>query len=184
MSRAHKFILSLVAVHFSLIGLKAFGNINRDHRLLEHAPWLAVIVETITEATVLQADYGFFSPNIAAGNRLTVRTVTVDGDTTNVPLPLPGNEVGLRFHTSMTVFRSIPAYRELVARSLAAKATTLHPDAAEVVVSAYEHVLPTRAQYRARQREGETLFFQAVFATSRGRKAALLSDASPDARHE
>ncbi|MFY8063310.1 MAG: hypothetical protein ACOVN2_06335, partial [Usitatibacteraceae bacterium] len=127
---------------------------------------------------------GFFSPNIASGSRLAIQTVNVRGDTTLVALPLPGNEVGLRFHTSMTVFRSTPTYRELVAKSLAAKAIAMQPDAAEVIVSAYDHVLPTRAQYRARKREHEMLFFRAVFTTSRGRDTAMPSTASAAANGE
>jgi hypothetical protein len=183
MTRRQKLVLALAAIHFALIGLKAFGNLKRGTSFLRDLPRLSFVVENVTEVAVLQADYGFFSPNVASGNRIKIQAVSTAGDSTDVALRLPSNEIGLRFHTSMTVFRAIKMYRELVARSLAAKAYVVQPDAALVVVSAYDQVLPTRAEYRAARRPEQKLFFQAVFSTSRGRDAGLAPPVASNEGH-
>ena len=154
-----------------LISIKAFGNVHRGTRWLPVPHWLMAVVENVTEVTVLQADYGFFSPDIAPDTRIEVKVVSAGGRIETVPLDLPNSEIGLRFHTSITAFTSFQTYRELVARSLAANVYNARPDAGFIIVSAFRYLLPTREEYRSGTRPSEECFFQAKFTTSLGRAA-------------
>ena len=171
LGRRQKFALIASALLLALVGIKAFGNLGRQGPLLKRFPWMEVIVETITQISVLQADYGFFSPDIAPDTRLEITVARKGGPPRPVCMSFPNREIKLRFHTSVTVFRMFGPYREILARSLAAKAYTANPNAAFIVVTAYDYRLPSRAAFRRGEQSSEEEFFQVSFSTSNGRGA-------------
>jgi hypothetical protein len=170
LGRPQKEALVASLLLLGLVSVKAFGNLGRKNPLLGRFPWLASVVEPITQITVLQADYGFFSPNIASDTRVEVTVALPGSDFKPVPPVFPNREVKLRFHTSTAAFKAFGAYREILARSMAAKVYTTHPDAAFIVVTAYDYRLPSMAAFRQGQRPSEEVFFRASFSTSNGRK--------------
>ena len=170
LGRQQKAALVASLLLLGLVSLKAFGNLGRERPWIGRFPWLAAVVETITQLTVLQADYGFFSPNIASDTRVEITVSRPGGgEFRAVPAVFANREVKLRFHTSTAAFKAFGAYREVLARSLAAKVYTTHPDAAFIVVTAYDYRLPTMAAFRQGQRPTEEAFFRASFSTSHGR---------------
>ena len=162
-------IVLLATLHLSLVSVKAFRNIfGWDQWLTEH-PRVGQLVEYYSQVTVMQADYSFFSPNVASDLRVEVTVEDSSGVHLVNPFRISNTAVNTRFQCSVIGFQSIPAAQELTARSWAARVYEQYPTARSVSVTGSMYHLPTLREYREGQRAYYEKVFEISFSTSQGR---------------
>jgi hypothetical protein len=163
-------LISLLALmHFSLISIKAFRTPLGWEEWLADQPHLAELVERYTEVTVMQADYSFFSPDVAADLKVLAMVQDSAGRHTVDPFDVANPEVKTRFLCSVLCFQNVPEVQELIARSWAARVYEKFPAAQSVSVRGLVYHLPTMREYRQGNRPYYQRMFEITFSTSQGR---------------
>lgn len=123
------------------------------------------VVRLYTLCAVLNADYGFFTPEIGAAQELELEVINAAGVSQSVALAPDNREVQVRFNAMLLIFTRDRPFQELVARSIAALVYREFPHAVQIRVSLYRFDLPASADYRAGERPTRTLFFRSIYAT-------------------
>lgn len=167
--RARILLIIFAAFHLGLIALKALGGISKDDHVLKNTGPLRILAEAWTQVTVMQADYGFFSPVVSSDVLLEATIDFADGTSIVHPITSSNGEVALRLHASLSAFSNIPEFRELLARSHAARILDQYQAATLITIRAHDYVLPNMEAWRAGQRPGRSLMFEAAYLTERGR---------------
>ncbi len=156
-------IVLLATLHLSLVSVKAFRNLLGWDQWLTQHPRVAQVVEYYSQVTVMQADYSFFSPNVASDLKVEVTVEDSQGQHVINPFRISNTAVNTRFQCSIIGFQSIPAAQELIARSWAARAYEKYPTARSVSVKGSMYYLPTLREYQRGKatllREGIRDFF-------------------------
>lgn len=162
-------IALLATLHLSLISVKAFRNVFGWDQWLNQHPRVSQVVEYYSQATVMQADYSFFSPNVASDLKVEVAVEDSSGYHVVNPFRISNTAVNTRFQCSVIGFQSIPAAQELIARSWAARVYEKYPTARSVSVKGSMYHLPTLREYREGKRPYYEKVFEISFSTSQGR---------------
>ena len=162
-------IALLAVVHLSLISAKAFRNLFGWDPWLARHPRIEYFVEYYSQLTVMQADYSFFSPNVASDLKVEVAVEDSSGRHVVNPFRIANTAVNTRFQCSIIGFQSIPAAQELIARSWAARVYEKYPTARSVSVRGSTYHLPTLREYREGKRPYYEKVFEISFSTSQGR---------------
>lgn len=162
-------IASLAVIHLSIISMKAFRNELGWNKWLTDHKVISKIVEYYSQVTVMQADYSFFSPNIASDLKI---EVTIEDETGKHPINLfevSNPEVNTRFQCSIIGFQNVSIAQELIMRSWAARAYEKYPSAKFITVKGSAYHLPTQTEYVAGKQPYYERMFEVTFSTSQGR---------------
>ena len=122
---------------------------------------------TYCRYTALEADYGFFSPDVGPALDLEVSVLLPGDRLAHFEVPAGGLEASYRYQTALLALMNRAEYRDLVARSHAARALDVHPDALGVKVEVRRFILPSMAEWRKGERGEWQTAFEAVFANVR-----------------
>jgi hypothetical protein len=162
-------IMFFAVVHFSIISIKAFRNQFNWKDWLSNNEIVSKVVEYYSQVTVMQADYSFFSPNVASDLKI---EVFIEDEKGRYPINLfevSNPEVNTRFQCSIIGFQNVSVAQELIARSWAARAYEKYPAARFISVKGSSYHLPTLSQYRLGKRPYYERMFEITFSTSQGR---------------
>lgn len=162
-------ITSLAIIHLSIISIKAFRNELGWSKWLANQKVISKIVEYYSQVTVMQADYSFFSPNIASDLKIEVMIEDENGKYPVNLFKVSNPEVNTRFQCSIIGFQNVSIAQELIMRSWAARAYEKYPSAKFITVKGSAYHLPNQADYRAGKRPYYERMFEVTFSTSRGR---------------
>lgn len=162
-------IAVLAVIHFGLISVKAFRNQFEWSEWLAKHETLSKIVEYYSQVTVMQADYSFFSPNIASDLKIDVIIEDEEGKHPVDLFEVSNPEVNTRFQCSIIGFQNVSVAQELIARSWAARAYEKYPSAKFIAVRGSTYHLPTQKEYCAGKRPFYERMFEITFSTSQGR---------------
>jgi hypothetical protein len=168
--KAKLYIIMLLAiVHLSIISVKAFRNqFGWSTWLTEHKS-ISKIIEYYSQVTVMQADYSFFSPNIASDLKIEVMIEDENGKYPVNLFEVSNPEVNTRFQCSIIGFQNVSIAQELIARSWAARAYEQYPSAKFISVKGSAYHLPKQEEYRSGKRPYYERMFEITFSTSHGR---------------
>lgn len=125
-------------------------------------PWA-----TYCRYTALEADYGFFSPEIGPAMRLSILVLLPGDHLIRFDTPSKSPESNYRYQTSLLALMGRQEWRELVARSHAARAIDRHPEAHAVMVEVHAFAVPTPEEWRGGDRGEWVTAFKAIFANRR-----------------
>ncbi|MBT1705308.1 hypothetical protein [Chryseosolibacter indicus] len=162
-------ILILACVHFGLISVKAFRNQFAWAEWLAKHETLSKVVEYYSQVTVMQADYSFFSPNIASDLKIEVIVEDENGKHPVNLFDVSNPEVNTRFQCSIIGFQNVSIAQELIARSWAARAYEKYPSAKFIGVRGATYQLPTQREYSSGKLPSYKRMFEITFSTSHGR---------------
>ncbi len=146
-------LLAAAALHLFFIGQKSFRAYWPFRPLVAAAPRLAEAGEYYTQLAVMQADYSFFSPDIAPDYQLAISLQQPDGRWVAAALPVPNSEVQKRLHSCLLGMQRLPAdLTQIMVKSWAARVLDAHPDACYIRVQVSRQKQPCLAAYRRGQR--------------------------------
>lgn len=162
-------IAAWAIIHLSIISLKAFRNELGWSKWLTNHEIISKFIEYYSQVTVMQADYSFFSPNIASDLKI---EVLIEDEKEKYPVNLfkvSNPEVNTRFQCSIIGFQNVSIAQELIMRSWAARAYEKYPHAKFITVKGSAFHLPTQTAYTAGKRPYYERMFEVTFSTSKGR---------------
>ena len=160
MALKNKLLFCFLILHLIIISIISF-NIERHipRPLLQTIKWYST-------ATVLQAKYGFFSPNVSSDPSVQVLVYDSKNKIHNFHFPAANHEIELRLHTSYSAFALAADAQDLIARSWAAMAWEKYPDAKRIIINAYSYQLPTMEQYAKGVKPSYYRYYQTTFETN------------------
>lgn len=160
-------IIAIIFIHLGMITTKMFRDAEPFKTILETIPPLRTIAEVYTQATVMQADYSFFSPNIAPDTILDITVTDTLGQVHKPNFRLPNNEIKVRFHSQLLGFRQVDnSAQDLIARSWAARVYDQFPTARYINLTGYDYHLPRQWEWAAGKRPTKERFFEIQFQTA------------------
>jgi hypothetical protein len=162
-------IAALAVLHLSIISIKAFRNELGWSKWLADNKVISKIVEYYSQVTVMQADYSFFSPNIASDLSIEVMIEDENGKHPVNLFEVSNPEVNTRFQCSIIGFQNVSIAQELIMRSWAARAYEKYPSAKFITVKGSAYHLPKQSEYNTGKRPFYERMFEVTFSTSRGR---------------
>lgn len=159
-------LLAAAALHLFLIcqkSLRAYPPFSSLHAQL---PQLAVAGEYYTQLTVMQADYSFFSPDIAPDFYLAISLQRPDGRWVATPMPVPNAEVQKRLHSCLLGIQRLPTdLEQIIVKSWAARVLDTHPEARLIRVTVSQQKQPHLAAYAQGQRMHPEVVLDVLFDT-------------------
>ncbi len=160
MTLKNKFLFGFLLLHLGVISIISFDiERNIPHPLLQVIKWYST-------ATVLQAKYGFFSPNVSSDPSVQILVYDSKNKVHPFHLPAANHEIALRLHTSYSAFALASDAQDLIARSWAAMAWEKYPDAKRIIINAYSYQLPTMEQYVKGVKPSYYRYYQTTFETN------------------
>ena len=159
-------LLAVAALHLFFICQKSFREYLPFSSLNARVPRLAMAGEYYTQLAVMQADYSFFSPNIAPDYRLAISLQRPDGRWVAVPMPVPNSEVQKRLHSCLLGIQRLPAdLEQIIVKSWAARVLDAHPEARFIRVLVSRQKQPTLLAYAQGQRMHPEVVLDVLFDT-------------------
>jgi hypothetical protein len=166
LSRKQWLLLSLLAFHFLMICSKSFREYRYVRSVLRHLPALKIASEYYTQLTVLQADYSFFSPNIASDHEVIIETEDSAGIWHNASYVFPNTEVEKRFHTCALALQHLEdSLQDIVVKSWAARTYDEYPNARAIRVRIIRSKVPPMEQFVTGKRKEPEKILEVVFNT-------------------
>ncbi len=160
MTLKNKFLFGFLLLHLVIISIVSFdAERYMPSQLLQTIKWYST-------ATVLQAKYGFFSPNVSSDSAIEILVYDAKNKAHSFQLPANNQEIKLRLHTSYTAFALATDAQDLIARSWAAMAWEKYPDAKRIIINAYSYQLPTMEQYAKGVKPSYYRYYQTTFETN------------------
>ena len=167
LSRKQGFLLILVALHFSLIMFKSFREYPYFGGALKRLPTVKIVSEYYTQLAVLQADYSFFSPEIASDNDVIIEVEDTKGLKHNASYIFPNTEVEKRFHTCVLALQYLEdSLKDIVVKSWAARTYDKYPNAHAIKVSIVKAKTPPMNEFRVGKRKEPEKILEVVFETN------------------
>lgn len=159
-------LLAGAALHLFFICQKSLREYGGFRQLNERMPRLVLASEYYTQLTVMQADYSFFSPDIAPDYLLSVTMQRPDGRWVDTTVPVPNNEIQKRLHSCLLGIQLIPAeLQQIIVKSWAARVLDQHPEARFIRVAVRRQKQPCLADYRRGLRIHSELVLDVLFDT-------------------
>jgi hypothetical protein len=153
-----------MALHFSLIGIKAFRESPWLNHVLKQQKKILLASEAYTQFSVMQADYSFFSPNISPDYFVKMKYQDTAGRWADASFDLPNKEVEKRFHSCLLGIQQMPnELTDIVIKSWAARILDQHPDAVNINIRVFASKLPKMQEFRARGRNPQELVADLTF---------------------
>lgn len=159
-------LLAAAALHLFFICQKSLRDYPPFSGLVARLPRLALAGEYYTQLAVMQADYSFFSPNIAPDFYLTISLERPDGRWVATPMPVPNAEVQKRLHSCLLGIQRLPAdLEQIIVKSWAARVLDDHPEARRIRVVVSQQKPPSLAAYAQGQRMRPAVVLDVLFDT-------------------
>ncbi len=167
MQKHIKFLaLTIAALHLFFICQKSFREYAVFRKLNAAFPALVLTGEYYTQLAVMQADYSFFSPNIAPDFILSVTMQKPDGQWVSSEVPVPNTEVEKRLHSCLLGIQRIPAdLQQIIAKSWAARVLDKHPEARFIRVKVIRQKQPSMTDYNKGVRCKPEIVLDVLFDT-------------------
>ncbi len=159
-------LVAAAFIHFYFICQKSFREYGMFRVLNAHMPGVVQAGEYYTQLAVMQADYSFFSPNIAPDFIMLVSLQKPDGHWVAVAMPIPNTEVDKRLHSCLLGIQRIPGdLQQIIAKSWAARVLDEHPEAKFIRVMVQRKKQPDLADYRKGVRANPEIVLDVLFNT-------------------
>ena len=159
-------LMGFFALHFLLIMCKSFREYAFLKPVLEKIPTLRIASEYYTQMTVLQADYSFFSPDIAPDYDVVIDVKDTQGNDINASFQFANTEVEKRFHTCVLALQHLPdSLQDIVVKSWAARTYDTYPTAHEIKVRIEKSKVPCMREFAAGKRKEPEKILEVVFET-------------------
>lgn len=160
-------LMGFFALHFIMILGKSFREYAYIKPVLEHLPALRIASEYYTQMTVLQADYSFFSPDIAPDYDVSIDVKDTKGEYIDASFDFANTEVEKRFHTCVLALQHLPdSLQDIVVKSWAARTYDTYPNAHEIKVRIEKSKVPCMQEFAAGKRKEPEKILEVVFETN------------------
>jgi hypothetical protein len=159
-------LMGFFALHFILILGKSFREYAYIKPVLERLPVLRIASEYYTQMTVLQADYSFFSPDIAPDYDVVIDVKNSQGQYQNASFGFANTEVEKRFHTCVLALQHLPdSLQDVVVKSWAARTLDTYPNTQEIKIRIEKSKVPCMQEFAAGKRKEPEKILEVVFET-------------------
>lgn len=159
-------LMFFFGLHFLLILSKSFREYAYIKPVLERFTAFRIASEYYTQMTVLQADYSFFSPDIAPDYDVLIDVKNTKGSHQNASFDFANTEVEKRFHTCVLALQHLPdSLQDIVVKSWAARTLDTYPDAHTIKVSIEKSKVPCMSEFAAGKRKDSEKILEVVFET-------------------
>ena len=159
-------LMGFFTLHFIMILGKSFREYAYIKPVLEHLPALRIASEYYTQMTVLQADYSFFSPDIAPDYDVAIDVKNTQGQNIDASFDFANTEVEKRFHTCVLALQHLPdSLQDIVVKSWAARTLDTYPNAQEIKVRIERSKVPCMQEFAAGKRKEPEKILEIVFET-------------------
>jgi hypothetical protein len=167
LSRKQILLLTILCLHFGLILFKTFREYPLVRIVFNNVSAIRFCAEYYTQLAVLQADYSFFSPNIASDHDVKIDVIDMDSTKHDASFVFPNSEVEKRFHTCVLALQHLQdSVQDVVVKSWAARTFDAYPNAKVIKIRIERAKVPPMEAYATGKRKEPEKILELVFETN------------------